>query len=283
MRRLLLLSCMSIPSFAAGVLVHGHRGARAVLPENTIPAFEYAIAAGVDVLELDVAVTKDNVLVVSHDPHVNPVICKGAPPNLAIRQLTLAELQRFDCGALKNPRFPKQKPVPGTHVPTLDQVLALASRGKFDFNIETKIFADHPELTPAPEEFARMLLDAVKKRGLVSRVIVQSFDFRTLHAMKKLDPSIRLSALYEGKPKSFVAIAREAGATIVSPSAELVTKAEVEAAHAAKLQVVPWTANTPEEWQRLLDCGVDAIISDDPAELVKFLKEQKQSAPKRGQ
>jgi glycerophosphoryl diester phosphodiesterase len=274
---------MSISSSAAGVLVHGHRGARAVLPENTLPAFEYAIQVGVDVLELDLAVTKDNVLVVSHDPHVNPVICKDAPANLAIRQLTLSELRRFDCGALKNPRFPKQKPVPGTHVPTLDEVLALASRGAFDFNIETKIFADNPELTPTPEQFARLLLDAVKKRNLVSRVIVQSFDFRTLHAMRKLDKSIRLSALYEGKPKPFVEIAREAGATIVSPSFELVTKAEVEAAHRARLQVVPWTANTREDWQRLLDCGVDAIISDDPAELVKFLQEQKQRAPKRVQ
>jgi glycerophosphoryl diester phosphodiesterase len=266
---------MTMPSMASAVLVHGHRGARAVLPENTLPAFEYAIAAGVDVLELDLAVTKDNVLVVSHDPHVNPVICKDAPPDLAIRQLTLAELRRFDCGALQNPAFPKQKPVPGTRIPTLDEVLALAPRGKFDFNIETKIFAKHPELTPSPEEFARLLLDAVKKRNLVPRVIVQSFDFRTLHAMKKLNGSIRLSALYEGpEPKSFVEIAREAGARIVSPRYNLVTKAEVEAAHRAKLQVVPWTANTREDWQRLLDCGVDAIISDDPAELIAFLKKK---------
>jgi glycerophosphoryl diester phosphodiesterase len=275
MKALALFMAMTMPSMASGVLVHGHRGARAVLPENTLPAFEYAIAAGVDVLELDLAVTKDNVLVVSHDPHVNPVICKDAPPDLAIRQLTLAELRRFDCGALQNPAFPKQKPVPGTRIPTLDEVLALAPRGKFDFNIETKIFAKHPELTPSPEEFARLLLDAVKKRNLVPRVIVQSFDFRTLHAMKKLNGSIRLSALYEGpEPKSFVEIAREAGARIVSPRYNLVTKAEVEAAHRAKLQVVPWTANTREDWQRLLDCGVDAIISDDPAELIAFLKKK---------
>jgi glycerophosphoryl diester phosphodiesterase len=192
---------MSIPALCSGVLVHGHRGARGVLPENTLPAFEYAIAAGVDVLELDVAVTKDNVVVVSHDPHVNPVICKDAPPNLAIHQLTLEELRRFDCGALKNPLFPKQKPVPGTRIPTLDDVLALGSRGKFEFNIETKISPKHPELAPPPEEFARLVLDVVKKRNLVSRVILQSFDFRTLRAMKTLAPSMRRSALYEGTPK----------------------------------------------------------------------------------
>ncbi|HYP06651.1 MAG TPA: glycerophosphodiester phosphodiesterase [Bryobacteraceae bacterium] len=267
----LMMSASLLPG-ASAVLVHGHRGARAVLPENTLPAFEYAIEAGVHVLELDLAVTKDNVLVVSHDPHVNPVICKDAPPKLAIRELTLAELKRFDCGALKNPLFPKQKPIPGTRIPTLDEVLSLASKGKFEFNMETKIFAAHPELTPTPEEFASLVLEAVRKRQLVDRVILQSFDFRTLHAMKKLEPAMRLAALYEGTPKPFVAIAREAGAGIVSPRFNLVTKAEVEAAHEAGLQVIPWTPNTPEGWQHMLDCGVDAIITDDPAGLFAFLK-----------
>jgi glycerophosphoryl diester phosphodiesterase len=241
------------------------------MPENTMPAFEYAIEAGVDVLELDLAVTKDNVLVVSHDPVINPVICTGAPAKTPIHQLTLEELKRVDCGSLKNPAFPKQKPVPGTKIPTLEEVLALAKRGKFEFNIETKISPKYPDLAPPPEEFAKLLFDAIKRHGLQRRVIVQSFDFRTLHVMKKLDPKIRLSALYEGKPKSFVKIATEAGAGIVSPQFKLVTKEQVDAAHKAHLQVVAWTANTPEDWKRLIDCGVDAIISDDPAELISFL------------
>src|SRR5688572_12645390 len=91
------------------ILVHGHRDARAILPENTMPAFEYAIKAGVDVLELDLAVTKDNVVVVSHDPTINPVICTGPKARAAIRELTVAELKKYDCGALKNPVYPKQK------------------------------------------------------------------------------------------------------------------------------------------------------------------------------
>jgi glycerophosphoryl diester phosphodiesterase len=275
MRTLTLLLCLGLQAFAANkILVHGHRGARAVLPENTMPAFEYAIGVGVDVLELDLAVTKDNVLVVSHDPHVNPTICKDVQGKVAIRDLTFAELERFDCGARQNPLFPKQKPVPGTRIPKLDDVLALADRGKFHFNVETKIFAKYPELTPSPEEFARLVLDAVKKRRLIDRVILQSFDFRTLHAMKKLEPRMRLSALFEtASSKSFTEIAREAGARIVSPKYPLVTKAEVDAAHAAGLQVVPWTANTREDWAKLADAGVDAIISDDPAELIAYLKE----------
>ena len=257
------------------VLVHGHRGARGAMPENTLPAFKYAIRAGVDVLELDLAVTKDNVLVVSHDPLLNPVICKDAPKGTPIRTLTLAEVKQYDCGALKNPQFSRQTPVPGTKIPTLDEVFDLAKRGRFEFNVETKSSPRHPELTPSPEEFARLLLGKIREHGLQRRVIVQSFDFRTLHAMKQLDPSIRLSALYSGPQKSFVAIAREAGAEIVSPETSLVTKEKVTEAHQSGLEVVPWTANTPEEWRRLIEAGVDAIISDYPADLISFLKKSR--------
>jgi glycerophosphoryl diester phosphodiesterase len=257
------------------VLVHGHRGARGVMPENTLPAFEYAIREGVDVLELDLAVTKDNVLVVSHDPLLNPAICKNAPKGTPIRALTLAEVKQYDCGALKNPQFPRQTPVPGTKIPTLDEVFDLAKRGSFEFNIETKSNPRRPELTPSPEEFARLVLEKIREHGLQRRVIVQSFDFRTLHAMKQLDPSIRLSALFSGQPKSFVEVAREAGAGIVSPETNLVTKERVTEAHQAGLEVVPWTANTPEDWRRLIGAGVDAIISDYPADLISFLKKSR--------
>jgi glycerophosphoryl diester phosphodiesterase len=108
-------------------------------------------------------------------------------------------------------------------MPTLDQVLNLAPSGRFDFNIETKSFPDRPELTPPPEAFASLVLESVRKRGLEKRIILQSFDFRTLQAMKRLAPEIRLSALYSGAPRDFVAIAREAGAGIVSPEQSLVT------------------------------------------------------------
>jgi glycerophosphoryl diester phosphodiesterase len=255
------------------ILVHGHRGARAMRPENTIPAFEYAIAQGVDVLELDMAVTKDNVLVVSHDPLLNPRICSGPKMGIPIHSLTLAELRQYDCGAKRNQGFAQQTPVPGTRIPTLDEVFDLAPKGKFDFNIETKIFPNRPELTPSPEEFVRLVHDAIERHHLASRVILQSFDFRTLRAMKQIDPAIRLSALCEGPvANDFVAAARDAGATIVSPEYRSVTPEKVKAAHEAGLQVVPWTANDPADWRRLVDAGVDAIISDDPAALIAWLK-----------
>jgi glycerophosphoryl diester phosphodiesterase len=259
---------------APHILVHGHRGARAIYPENTIPAFEYAIKIGADVLEMDVAVTKDNVLVISHDPHINGEICKGPHPGVAIHELTLAELHEYDCGTLKNPHFPKQQPVPGTRIPTLDEVLSLSRGNDIQFNIETKSFPDHPELTPSPDVFARMLLDVIRKHQLDSRVIVQSFDFRTLHAAKRLAPNIRLSALWEGASRPFVDIARGGQADIISPEFKLVTLQQVKSAHAAKIQVVPWTADTPADWQMLIEAGVDAIISDDPAALIGYLKEK---------
>ena len=268
---ILLLLCAVMPA-PARILVHGHRGARAIYPENTLPAFEYAIRQGADVLEMDLAVTKDNVLVISHDPHISPEICIGPHPGIAIHELTLAELKQYDCGTLRNPRFPKQQPVPGTRIPTLDEVFNLARLGTFQFNIETKSFPDHPELTPTPEIFARLVLDQIRKHKVGPRVILQSFDFRTLHAMTKIAPDIRLAALYEGSPRSFVDLAKEAGAHIVSPYYELVTPEQVKASHAAGLEVVPWTANTLQVWQVLIEAGVDAIISDDPAALIEYLK-----------
>ncbi len=257
---------------APRILVHGHRGARAVRPENTLPAFEYAIGAGADVLELDLAVTKDNILVVSHDPLMNAKLCTGPRSDAPIHQLTLREIQQFDCGALKSTEFPNQRSVPGTRMPTLDEVFALAPKGTFEFNIETKIFLDKPLLAPSPAAFADLVVAAIRKHKLESRVIVQSFDFRTLHEVKKLAPEIRLSALYASKARPFVAIATEANARIISPHFTLVTKEQVDLAHKAGLQVIPWTANAPAEWKPLVDAGVDAIITDDPAALIAYLK-----------
>jgi glycerophosphoryl diester phosphodiesterase len=261
---------------AAPIQVHGHRGARAVRPENTMPAFEYAIDEGVDAIEMDVAVTKDDVLVISHDPVLNREICRSLSGSDVIRELTFEELKQWDCGALVNPHFPKQTPFPGTRIPALEEVLSLSTRGNFLFNIETKIYKDHPEYTPTPERFADMLLRVIDRHNLRSRVIVQSFDFRTLVAMKKLAPDIRLAALDEDpKLGDFVSVARSAGAQIISPDQTLVTPSQVLAAHHAGLQVIPWTADTPAQWDALIAAGVDAIITDDPAALIAYLKLKK--------
>lgn len=270
---LVCLACaLMMPAAAPKILVHGHRGARAMRPENTLAAFQYAIGIGVDVLELDMAVTKDNVIVVSHDPYLHPPVCSGNVDKATIHELTLAEVKQWDCGKIRNPGFPKQTPIEGTRMPTLDEVFALAPGNNVQFNIETKSFVDHPELTPPPEEFSRMVLAVIRKHKLENRVMLQSFDFRTLRAMKKLAPEIRRVALWEGADRDFVSIAQEAEATIVSPAYHLVTPEKVSAAHAAGLQVVPWTADRPADWDKLIAAQVDAIITDDPAELIGYLK-----------
>ena len=101
-------------------------------PENTIPAFEYAIKAGVDALEMDMAVTKDNVIVISHDPILHPPVCSGPTASAVIHESTLAQVRQWDCGAVRNPNFPKQQPIPGTRMPTLDEVLSLSTQGTFE-------------------------------------------------------------------------------------------------------------------------------------------------------
>ncbi len=278
MSRSVLLPCLlllfsGLAGSQSRILVHGHRGARALRPENTLPAFQYAIAQGVDALEMDMAVTKDDVIVISHDPILEPPVCSGPQPSAVIRQRTLAEVRQWDCGAIRNPRFPTQQTVPRTRMPTLDDVFNLAPQGRFDYNIETKSFPDKPEYTPPPEIFARMVLDKIREHRLEPRIILQSFDFRTLIAMRKLAPRIRLSALTQTDQRDFAAIAADAAkAEIVSPEFHLVTPAKVAAAHKAGLQVVPWTANTEADWDRLIEAKVDAIITDDPAALIAYLK-----------
>jgi glycerophosphoryl diester phosphodiesterase len=157
-------------------------------------------------------------------------------------------------------------------MPTLDEVFQMAKSSPVEFNIETKISPDKPQLAPSPEEFVKLVLEIVRKHNLEDRVILQSFDYRTLHAVKAIAPQIRKSALVGMNLKSFTTIAKKADANIVSPHYMLITKGKVAEAHASGLQVIPWTPNRPSEWRKLIDDGVDAIITDDPAALIEFLK-----------
>lgn len=277
----LLLSAMTLVAAAVPLEVHGHRGARMVLPENTIPGYEYAIREGADFIEIDTWVTKDNVVVVAHDPSMNEKHCKGPEgAEKTIRKMTLAEFRKWDCG-LANPDWPKQKAVPGTPPPTFDEVLSLAKKYQgFKINIEIKSYPQKPELQPAPDVYARMVLDGIRKHKLEKRVLVQSFDFAPLREMKKIAPELPLSALFPSggsdRKRDFVDVAREAGGTPnVSMHLSLVTREKVAQAHESKIRVFAWTANTPPEWDKLIDAGVDGIITDDPAGLLAYLRSRK--------
>ncbi len=261
------------------VEIQGHRGARALLPENTLPAFRHAIAVGADVLEFDVHVTRDDQLVVTHDPLISPALCTGpggAPitGELAIRALTLAEVQRYDCGSKPNPRFPRQKPVPGTPMPSLAEVLELARATPLRVNVEAKTIPGRPDLYPPTELYARLLVDALRAHRMLDRATVQSFDHRILRAVRARAPQVVLAALIEENFVDHLAVVRAAQASILSPPHLWITAEVVRDLHAAGIRVIPWTANTPEEWRRLLDLDVDGIITDDPAGLTEWLRAQ---------
>lgn len=269
---------MSLALSTAGeIKVHGHRGARTVLPENTIPGFEYAIAEGADFIEIDLWMTRDNVLIVAHDPAMNEKYCRGPQgAEKTIRKMTLAELKRWDCGSPANPDYPLQKAIPGTRVPTFEEVLALAAKGNFQFNVEIKSYPDKPELSPTPDEYARAVVDTIRKHRLEKRVLIQCFDWRVLHATAKIAPELPRSALYPlrstGSKRDYVEIAKDAGVKMVSVHYDTVTPEKVAQAHAANLKVIAWTANSSTVWDKLLAAKVDEIITDDPAALIAYLK-----------
>lgn len=210
--------------------MHGHRGARARRPENTIAAFEYAIDAGADAIEMDIVVTADGVPMVAHDP---------------LLSLTFAEVRRG---------MPR--------VPALEEVLPLADRGAFLFNIELKPFAD-------PERLVEMVAHAAA--ALPGRVMFQSFDFAILHALARRTPEVPRGALFESTSEDFVSIARRAQAGIAVPEYHLVTAEKVQAAHEAGLKVLTWTPNHPAQWEVLIAARIDGLITDDPAVLLQYL------------
>lgn len=283
MKFLIIIISLITLSGEAKVKVHGHRGARAILPENTLVAFDYAIKIGVDVLEMDLAVTKDNQLVVSHDPFINTDLCldensKKVAANTMIRSLSLKQVKTYDCGSIKNKKFPKQKPIQGQKIPTLNEVFELVKSSeyknakKIEFNIETKIYPAYPQATPNPKDFAKLVVDLIKKHKMQNRVIIQSFDYRTLIEVKNLNSNIRTSQLTYANLIDSVAVVQASKADFLSPHYEWITGNEVKRLHKNKLKVAPWTVNTEKDWQTMLDMNVDAIITDDPESLIEFLK-----------
>lgn len=287
---------------AAAFDLQGHRGARGLVPENTLAGFARALEIGVTTLETDLAVTKDGVLVLSHDSVFNPDIARSAdgawlvPPVPPINSLTLVELKRYDVGRIKPGskyalQFPAQQPVDGARVPTLVELFDLAkSSGKAPrFNIETKLSPDKPDEAPAPETFARVVVEAVRAAGLSNRITIQSFDWRTLIAARNLAPDIETVCLTaastlkdrdvngERRPSAWLAgfdpltfagsvpaLAKAAGCGTWSPRFAEVTADLVSDAHALGLKVVPWTINAPADMARVIDMKVDGLITDYP-------------------
>ena len=257
MRRCVLL-LLALP-LAAETLVLGHRGCRALRPENTIAAFEHALAVGADILELDVVVTQDNQLVVHHDLDLN-----GRP----VHTLTLAEVRAFDRGATPSPNFPRQKLIPGERIPTLAEVLTFAKQRQARLMIETKV---DPAIDP--QWFAAALHHHLTQHGVTNQVIVQSFDHRTLHALHKLAPKMPLVLLNpRQKLPDYITPARALGPKAIQMvNVTIIDAAIVKTLKNAGIPVYSGTTDDPAQWQRLIELGVDGILTDDPAALRRLL------------
>lgn len=297
------LALMTAP--AAAFDLQGHRGARGLAPENTLPAFARALSIGVTTLEMDAGLTEDDVVVIAHDRRLNPDIVRGADGRWlagrtpAIRGMTYRELQRYDVGRIKpgsdySRRFPEQRRQDKVRIPTLEEVFELtrhARNADVRFNIETKISPEEPEDTAPPEVFARALVKVVRDSGMASRTTIQSFDWRTLAIVQKEAPEIATAYLSsqqqtldniqaghrEDSPwtagiryrdhGSVPKMVKAAGGKIWSPNAVGLTEALVKEAKSLGLTVLPWTVNDRAEMDRLIDWGVDGLITDYPDRL----------------
>jgi glycerophosphoryl diester phosphodiesterase len=281
--------------------IEAHRGGRALFPENTLVSFANALSMGVTTLELDIGTTRDGVLIVSHERHLNPDLARKpdgtyvTAPGKPFVQLSLDEVKQFDVGQIRPgsayaAQFPAQHTVAGTRIPTLKELLALVRRSgnaEVRLNIETKIDPGHPDESPTPERFVALLLDLLRAEQFETRAMVQSFDWRTLQLVQKRAPHIptvyltlqagkeatvlpdRASAWTAGfdpaeHGNSLPRTIKDAGGAIWSPYFRDVTADLIAESHALGLAVVVWTANERSDMARLIDLGVDGIISDRP-------------------
>ena len=254
--------------------VQGHRGARGHLPENTLPSFALALEMGVTTLELDVAVTRDGVVVIHHDRGLNPAIArdpdgKWVKKATPINAMTFAEVQRYDIGRLDmkskyGSQFPGQKPLDGTRIPRLSQLFDLVkSDAKIRFNIEPKSDEDVPNETLPPEPFARALIAEVRKAGMEKRTTVQAFDWRLLKVVEREAPEMPTVYCTEGK-KSDPELVRAAGGRIWSPDFHTLSPMKLAAAKKMGLWVTVWTVNDPQDISLMMNMGVDGMASDYP-------------------
>lgn len=317
-------ACLTVGLLAAALPVsvgafdlQGHRGARGLAPENTLPAFARALSLGVDTLEFDTGITADGQVIIAHDRRLNPEITKGpdghylTAPAPTVRSLSLSELKRYDVGAIRPDTsyaktFATQQPRPGTRMPSLAELAELVRKSgntKVRFNVETKLSPVAADETVDPEIFATTLVAALRETGLAPRAAIQSFDWRTLKVVQRIAPEIPTVCLtigrgggdnlQLGKPgkspwlagldaDDFITVprlVREAGCKIWSPLFRDTTRESIVEARLIGIQVIVWTVNEPADIAAMLDQGVDGIITDYPDRLREAMDKKNMDLP----
>ncbi len=267
----------------------GHRGARGLAPENSVPGFLKALEYPVKTLELDVVISKDSLVVLSHEPWMAASICNqpdGMPISEAVEkrfnlfQLTYDEIRQFDCGSRRHARFPEQIPQK-THKPLLREVVeAVEEHCRINklplpfYNIEIK---SRPEwdgiFTPMPPVFAQLLLEQIQALGIQERACIQSFDVRALQAVRQMNKEI-VTALLVENANGFEANLAALGfqPQIYSPYHDLVNADLIAKARQQNMRVIPWTVNDLSTMRALVALGVDGIITDYPNLITEFAK-----------
>ncbi len=261
--------------------VQGHRGARGIKPENTIPAFIAALDLGVTTLEMDLAITKDNQFIVSHEPWMSAAYCLDPSGSsfsakdemkFNIYTMNYEEVKLWDCGSKINERFPEQEKIKLSKPLLTDVIIAVEnhiksySRYEVDYNIEIKSMPEGDDkFHPKPSVFSDMVYNLIDQYLPLDRVVIQSFDFRVLKYWHSKYPNVRLAALVENL-KTIDENVKELGFTpaIYSPDYKLLSKSEIKHCHELAMKVIPWTVNDKTEMLELKAMGVDGFITDYP-------------------
>lgn len=299
---------LPLSSFCAQTLpfsIQAHRGARGLRPENTISAFNWTLQNDLaDTLEMDVVVTKDGIVVLSHDRFLNPQKVqkdgKFIQFPVFFNTLNYEQLQSFTVGVMRSDySWPEQISIPQERIPTLEEVLTVVkdymqTSGKPVFlNIETKIAPDRPTESPTAEAFVSLLLSVIQKYEMQKWVIIQSFYWDILRIVYRQDASIQLSALYSidfARRPGFIQpsgkilteselfdLLKELSVTYFSPSFEMFEVSWVQRAHDNGIKILPWTINLREDMEKFIQYGVDGIITDYPDRLKEVISNRVQN------
>lgn len=286
---LLFLSCSTKMSTGKKTFdLQGHRGSRGLMPENTIPAMIKAVEMGVNTLEMDAVITADEQVILSHEPFFNHEITTRADGSFVteaeektfnIYQMTFDQLAGFDVGSKVHSRFAEQqkfkvaKPKLSSVIDSVEAFCKANHHPLPFYNIETKSNpSTDNQFHPLPEKFVDLIMKVIVEKGIQSRTIIQSFDPRTLRYLHRVHPNIKTALLIEEYDKRPLNIQLEDLGflpTIYSPAMELVTPQIIDACHAKKIKVIPWTVNDVADMKRLKQMGVDGLITDYPDRFLK--------------